>query len=176
MPARKAKAGLADALRLAEEFAAGGRICVILGDNIIEGQIGSARESFERQDGAKILLKEVPDPERFGVPVFEDRRIVRIEEKPKHAKSHYAVVGVYFYDRTVFDRICRLKPSRRGEYEITDVNNSYLAEGRMHYELLQGWWTDASTFESLWHASSLVREKATSQAETPATAGIGGGR
>ena len=165
--------GIADALRLAEEFAAGERICVILGDNIIEGEIGAARERFEGQDGAKILLKDVPDPERFGVPVFEDGRIARIEEKPKHPKSSYAVVGIYFYDRTVFDRIRKLKPSGRGEYEITDVNNSYLAEGKLHYELLEGWWTDAGTFESLWQASSLVREKAASQAETPAAAGMG---
>ena len=170
---QEGEGGIADALRLAEEFAAGERICVILGDNIIEGEIGAALESFEHQDGAKILLKEVPDPERFGVPVFEDGRIVRIEEKPKHPKSRYAVVGIYFYDRTVFDRIRQLKPSGRGEYEITDVNNSYLAEGKLHHELLAGWWTDAGTFESLWQASSLVREKAASQAETPAAAGIG---
>ncbi len=165
--------GIADALRLAEEFAAGERICVILGDNIIEGGIGAARERFEHQDGAKILLKQVPDPERFGVPVFEDGRIVRIEEKPKHPKSGYAVIGIYFYDRTVFDRIRKLKPSGRGEYEITDVNNSYLAEGKLHHELLEGWWTDAGTFESLWQANSLVREKAAIYAETPAAAGMG---
>jgi glucose-1-phosphate thymidylyltransferase len=170
---QEGEGGIADALRLAEEFAAGERICVILGDNIIEGGIEAARERFERQEGAKILLKEVPDPERFGVPVFEDGRIVRIEEKPKHSKSRYAVVGIYFYDRTVFDRIRKLKPSGRGEYEITDVNNSYLAEGKLHHELLEGRWTDAGTFESLWQASSLVREKAASQAETPAAAGTG---
>jgi len=170
---QEGEGGIADALRLAEEFAAGERICVILGDNIIEGGIGAARERFERQQGAKVLLKEVPDPERFGVPVFEDGRIVRIEEKPKHPQSRYAVVGIYFYDRTVFDHIRKLQPSGRGEYEITDVNNSYLAEGNLHYELLAGWWTDAGTFESLWQASSLVREKAASQAATPATAGMG---
>jgi len=170
---QKGEGGIADALRLAEEFAAGEKICVILGDNIIEGEIGMARERFEREDGAKILLKEVPDPERFGVPVFENGRIVRIEEKPKQPKSGYAVVGIYFYDHTVFDRIRKLQPSGRGEYEITDVNNSYLSEGNLLYELLEGWWTDAGTFESLWHASTLLREKAARQAETPATAGMG---
>ena len=171
---QEGEGGIADALRLAEEFAGRERICVMLGDNIIEGEIGVARENFERQGGAKILLKEVPDPERFGVPVFENGRIVRIEEKPKHPQSGYAVVGIYFYDRTVFDRIRQLKPSGRGEYEITDVNNSYLAEGRLHYELLEGWWTDAGTFESLRHASSLVQERAASQAQAPAKAGMGG--
>lgn len=118
-----------------------------------------------------MLLKDVPDPERFGAPVFEDGRIVRIEEKPKQPKSHYAVIGIYFYDATVFDRIRGLKPSGRGEYEITDVNNSYLAKRKLSYEVLEGWWTDASTFESLWQASSLVREKVLSQSEAPTTAG-----
>lgn len=168
---QQGECGIADALRLAEEFAAGERICVILGDNIIGGEIRAARERFELQEGAKVLLKEVPDPGRFGVPVFEDGRIIGIEEKPKQPKSHYAVVGIYFYDGTIFDRIRKLKPSARGEYEITDVNNSYLSEGRLSYELLEGWWTDAGTFESLWHASSLVRQKALGFAETPTTVG-----
>ncbi len=167
---QEGEGGIADALRLAEEFADGDKICVVLGDNIIEGEIVEARRSFERQDGAKILLKEVPDPERFGVPVFEDGRIVTIEEKPKRPKSEYAVIGIYFFDNTVFQRIRRLKPSGRGEYEITDVNNSYLAEGKLHHDILEGWWTDAGTFESLWRASSLVRDKVTRQAE-PAAAG-----
>jgi glucose-1-phosphate thymidylyltransferase len=151
--------GIADALRLAEEFAGGEKMCVALGDNLIEGDIREARESFETQQGAKILLKDVPDPERFGVPVFEGERIIRIEEKPQIAPSPYAVVGIYFYDATVFDRIRRLKPSRRGEYEITDVNNSYLADGQLNYSFLEGWWTDAGTFESMWSAARLVREK-----------------
>ena len=168
---QQGEGGIADALRLAEEFAAGERICVVLGDNIIEGEIREARQCFEHQDGAKVLLKEVPDPERFGVPVFEDGRIVRIEEKPKQPKSNYAVIGIYFYDGTVFDRIRRQKPSARGEYEITDVNNSYLAEGKLLHEFLEGWWSDAGTFESLWHASSLVREKALSRSEAPTTVG-----
>jgi glucose-1-phosphate thymidylyltransferase len=159
---QRGEGGIADALRLAEEFAAGERICVILGDNIIGGEIGPARERFEREEGAKVLLKEVPDPERFGVPVFENGRIIRIEEKPKQPKSRYAVIGIYFYDGTVFDRIRKQKPSGRGEYEITDVNNSYLAEGKLSYEVLEGWWTDAGTFESLWQASSLARQRALS--------------
>ncbi len=111
------------------------------------------------------MLKKVPDPERFGVPAFDNGRIIRIDEKPKTPSSPYAVIGVYFYDPTVFSRIRRLKPSGRQEYEITDVNNSYLAEGTMTHETLEGWWTDAGTFESLWRASNLVRElreKATS--------------
>ena len=168
---QQGEGGIADALRLAEAFAAGEKVCVILGDNIIEGEIRAARERFEHQEGAKVLLKDVPDPERFGVPVIEDGRIVRIEEKPKHPKSHYAVIGIYFYDSTVFDRIRKQKPSARGEYEITDVNNSYLAEGKLSHEVLEGWWTDAGTFESLWQASSLVRQKALGLAETQTTTG-----
>jgi len=156
---QEGESGIADALRLAEEFADGDKICVVLGDNIVEGSIVQARESFERQPGAKILLKEVPDPERFGVPVFENGRITAIEEKPKRPKSRFAVIGIYFYDNTVFERIRQLKPSGRGEYEITDVNNSYLADGLLHHDILEGWWTDAGTFESLWRATSLVREK-----------------
>ena len=161
--------GIAAALRLAEPFADGEPICVILGDNIIEKGIGHAVEDFSRHpDGAHIILKEVPDPNRFGVPVFENGsghgrsgqlgRIVRIEEKPANPASNYAVIGVYFYDATVFQRIATLKPSGRGELEITDLNNSYLAEGKLSYSLLDGWWTDAGTFESLRLASNLVAE------------------
>jgi len=106
------------------------------------------------------MLKEVHDPQRFGVPVFENSRIVRIEEKPKNPQSKYAVIGIYLYDGTVFDRIRALKPSARNEYEITDINNSYIAEGTLKHAFLDGWWTDAGTFESLWHASNMVREKA----------------
>jgi glucose-1-phosphate thymidylyltransferase len=163
---QEGEGGIADALRLAEYFAAGDKICVILGDNIIEGSVRSAKQKFEKQDrGAKVLLKEVPDPERFGVPVFDNGRIVRIEEKPKKPASPYAVIGIYFYDPTVFDRIRTLKPSGRKEYEITDVNNSYLAENILTHEILEGWWTDAGTFESLWRASNLVREKSVTGAE-----------
>jgi hypothetical protein len=108
--------------------------------------------------GAKLLLKEVPDPQRFGVPAFQGSQIVRIDEKPKQPASKFAVIGIYFYDATVFTRIGKLTPSARGEYEITDINNSYLSEGQLTYDVLTGWWTDAGTFESLWHASDLVRE------------------
>ena len=127
---QEGEAGIADALRLAEPWAKGDSICVVLGDNIIEGDIKDAAAKFEKlEKGAMVMLKEVTDPERFGVPVFENERIVRIEEKPKKPQSSYAVIGVYFYDVSVFDRIRRLKPSGRGEYEITDVNNSYIEEG-----------------------------------------------
>jgi glucose-1-phosphate thymidylyltransferase len=165
---QEGEAGIADALRLAEPWAKGDKICVVLGDNIIEGDVRDAANSFAQQDkGAMVMLKEVPDPERFGVPVLENGRIVRIEEKPKKPLSSYAVIGIYFYDSTVFDRIRGLKPSGRGEYEITDINNSYLTEGTMCHTLLQGWWTDAGTFESLWHASNMVREKVLRSAQEP---------
>jgi len=158
---QEGEGGIADALRLAEPFAAGQKICVILGDNILEKSIRRAREHFEREEqGARILLKEVPDPERFGVPIFERGRITKIEEKPKVPGSDYAVIGVYFYDGTVFDRVRRLRPSGRGEFEITDVNNSYLGEGKLEHEIIDGGWTDAGTFESLWRATKLMREKA----------------
>jgi len=155
--------GIAAALDLAEPFADGEPLCVILGDNIIEKGIGHAVEEYSRQaDGAHIILKHVSDPSRFGVPVFENgrdkARIVRIEEKPQNPASHYAVIGIYFYDRTVFERIRQLVPSSRGELEITDLNNSYLAEGKLTYSTLDGWWTDAGTFESLRLASNLVAE------------------
>jgi len=157
---QEGEAGIADALRLAEPFAAGEKICVILGDNILEKSVLGAREKFERQEGgALILLKEVLDPERFGVPMFEGKRIVRIEEKPRVPGSPYAVIGVYFYDGTVFDRVRRLKPSGRGEFEITDVNNSYLFDEQLNYDVIDGGWTDAGTFESLWRATKMVREK-----------------
>ena len=166
---QEGEGGIADALRLAEPWAKGDKICVVLGDNIIESEVRDAARSFEKQDkGAMVMLKEVPDPERFGVPVIENGRIVRIEEKPKKPLSSYAVIGIYFYDGTVFDRIRGLKPSGRGEYEITDINNSYIAEGSLRHTLLEGWWTDAGTFESLWHASNMVREKVLRSAQEPA--------
>jgi glucose-1-phosphate thymidylyltransferase len=152
--------GIADALRMAEPFAAGDKICVILGDNILENSVREAKEKFEQQgEGGRILLKQVPDPERFGVPMFEGKRIVRIEEKPRMPASPYAVIGVYFYDGTVFERVRKLKPSGRGEFEITDVNNSYLSEGKLSHDVIEGGWTDAGTFESLWRATKMVREK-----------------
>ncbi len=156
---QEGEGGIADALRLAEHFAERELICVILGDNLIEGNVKQAAARFRQQgDGAKILLKQVPDPERFGVPRIENDRIVEIIEKPKEPPSEYAVTGIYFYDHTVFDFIRTLKPSQRGELEITDVNNMYLGRGALTYEILDGWWTDAGTFPSLLRASNLVAE------------------
>ncbi len=156
---QEGEGGIAAALALAEYFAEGQKICVILGDNVIEKNIKKAVEDFERQErGAKIMLKEVPDPERFGVPVFENGKLVRIEEKPKVPKSRYAVTGIYMYDSQVFDIIRTLKPSERGELEITDVNNTYIERGEMTWEILDGWWTDAGTFDSLLRASNLVAQ------------------
>ena len=165
---QEGEGGIADALRLAEYFARGENICVILGDNIIQNSVLPAKQKFEKQErGAKVLLKEVPDAERFGVPVFDNGRIVRIEEKPKSPASSYAVIGLYFYDATVFERIGTLRPSKRQEYEITDVNNSYVAENQLTHEILEGWWTDAGTFESLWRANNLVRENSISKVAQP---------
>lgn len=157
---QKGEGGIADALGLAEYFANNEKIVVILGDNIIEDNIYPFIEEFKKQpDGAKILLKEVPEPNRFGVPVFEDGKIIRIEEKPKVPPSPYAVTGIYMYDHTVFDIIRTLKPSPRGELEITDVNNTYIKRGNLTYNILSGFWTDAGTFESLFKASELVRKR-----------------
>ncbi len=156
---QEGEGGIADALRLAEDFAEGEKICVVLGDNILEGSIKDAADKFRQQkEGAHILLKEVTSPERFGVPVFENGKIVRIEEKPSAPASNFAVTGVYFYDSTVFAKANQLKPSRRGELEITDVNNAYLKEGTLTYSNLDGWWTDAGTFESLRLANNLVAD------------------
>jgi len=156
---QEGEGGIAEALGLAEFFADGEKICVVLGDNIIEKNIRKAAQAFEAQkEGAKILLKEVPDPHRFGVPELKGNRILRIEEKPKEPKSKYAVIGIYFYDAKVFDIIKTLKPSDRGELEITDVNNRYIEEGTMTYDILEGWWTDAGTFESLLRANQLVAQ------------------
>jgi glucose-1-phosphate thymidylyltransferase len=152
--------GIADALRLCEHFAEGDRICVILGDNIIENDITPHLRRFEEQSsGARILLKGVRDPERFGVPVIVDSRVVRIEEKPAIPKSQYAVTGVYFYDQRVFEYIRDLVPSERNELEITDVNNAYIEAGDLEYDVLDGWWTDAGNIESLHLASRLVATK-----------------
>jgi glucose-1-phosphate thymidylyltransferase len=154
---QQGEGGIAAALSLAEHFADGGKLCVMLGDNIIEKNIRSAVEAFAAQSrGAKILLKRVPDPERFGVAILRGGRVVRIVEKPRRPPSRYAVTGIYLYDSEVFDFIRRVKPSKRGELEITDVNNHYIAAGAMTYEILRGWWTDAGTFESLQRASRLV--------------------
>jgi glucose-1-phosphate thymidylyltransferase len=156
---QEGEGGIAEALRLAEFFASGEAICVVLGDNLIEKNIRRAAKNFEKQKGgAKILLKEVPDPQRFGVPDLREDRILRIEEKPKEPKSQYAVIGIYFYDSDVFNIIKTLKPSNRGELEITDVNNRYIEKGLMTWDILEGWWTDAGTFESLLRANQLVAQ------------------
>jgi glucose-1-phosphate thymidylyltransferase len=154
---QEGEGGIAAALSLAEYFADNDKIVVILGDNIIEGNIRGAVASFQAQkDGARILLKEVSDPQRFGVPVFEGEKIVRIDEKPLKPASSYAVIGIYMYDHRVFDFIKTLKPSERGELEITDVNNFYLREGKIGWDVLEGWWTDAGTFDSLQYAGGMV--------------------
>ena len=156
---QEGEGGIAEALRLAEFFASGEKLCVVLGDNVIERNIRKAVENFRRQkEGAKILLKEVPDPQRFGVAEMKGDRIARIEEKPKEPKSHYAVIGIYLFDQEVFNAIKTLKPSDRGELEITDVNNLYIEKGLMTWDILEGWWTDAGTFESLLRANQLVAQ------------------
>lgn len=156
---QEGEGGIAAALSLAEFFADKGKIVVVLGDNIIEKNIKKAVEAFEKQEeGARILLKEVPDPKRFGVPILDGDRVIGIEEKPSAPKSSYAVIGIYMYDSRVFDFIKTLKPSERGELEITDVNNFYIREGKMEWDVLDGWWSDAGTFESLRYAGNMVAE------------------
>src|SRR5437660_6422729 len=156
---QEGEGGIAEALGLAEHFADGEPVCVVLGDNIIENNVRQAVENFRKQSsGARILLKEVQDANRFGVAEIRGDRVVGIQEKPSNPRSNYAVIGIYFYDATVFEKIRRLKPSGRGELEITDVNNSYIEEGNLSYEILDGWWTDAGTFESLLRANNLVAE------------------
>jgi glucose-1-phosphate thymidylyltransferase len=152
--------GIAQALALAENFAAGDRIAVILGDNIFEDSLGEEAAQFARQPaGARLLLKEVPDPQRFGVAEIAGDRVVHIAEKPKAPKSSWAVTGIYFYDGDVFEIIRRQKPSARGEMEITDVNNAYIAAKTLTYGVIKGWWSDAGTFESLAHVHDLIRER-----------------
>lgn len=156
---QEGEGGIAAALSLVEHFAGGDPICVVLGDNIIQGNIRGAADAYREQGGgAKILLKKVTDPERFGVPELDGQHVLRIDEKPKQPKSEYAVIGIYMYDSAVFNIIRTLKPSGRGELEITDVNNAYISRGEMTWDELDGWWTDAGTFESLLHASNLVAE------------------
>jgi glucose-1-phosphate thymidylyltransferase len=153
--------GIAEALGMARYYGQGEQVVVILGDNILEDDITPYVEAFRRQvAGAKILLKEVDDPERFGVAELKGDRVIGIEEKPLAPRSRYAVTGVYFYDRSVWDIISTLKPSGRGELEITDVNNAYIRKNQMSFDVLPGWWTDAGTFESLYKANRLVAEKA----------------
>ena len=171
---QEGEGGIADALKLAEAFAEGDSICVVLGDNIIEGNIKrAAGEFFTQKTGAKILLKQVPDPERFGVAELSDApphgRITKIIEKPTNPASDFAVTGIYFYDNRVFETCRTLKPSQRNELEITDVNNSYLAAGDLTYDILEGWWTDAGTFESLHRASRYVAEGGANHIDLEAT-------
>ncbi len=152
--------GIAQALGLAENFANGQSVAVILGDNVFQADLAAhARRFSEQGEGARLLLKQVPDPERFGVAEIRDGKVVGIEEKPKTPKSDYAIIGVYFYDSAVFDVIRTLKPSARGELEITDVNNAYVRSGQLGYDILEGWWTDAGTFESLARANDLVQKE-----------------
>ena len=156
---QEGEGGIAQALSLAEEFSDNGKICIVLGDNIIEKNIYGAVKNFKKQEnGAKIIVKQVSDPERFGVPVLQGDTVIAIEEKPDVPKSNYAVIGIYMFDNTVFDIIRTLQPSQRGELEITDVNNVYIKRGNMTYEFLDGWWTDAGTFDSLRTATNLVAE------------------
>lgn len=151
--------GIAQALGLAEHFVGDDSMVVILGDNVFADSIAEYVDNFRRQArGAKILIQEVPDPHRYGVPELDGDRIVSIEEKPAEPKSHYAVTGIYMYDAHVFDVVRTLKPSNRGELEITDVNNAYIAAGTLTYDILQGWWTDAGTYGSLMRANELAQD------------------
>jgi len=171
---QEGEGGIAEALSLVEHFGAGDPVCVVLGDNIIEGNIAAAVRAYRHQGkGAKIILKKVPDPHRFGVPELEGKRVLRIEEKPEFPKSDYAVIGIYMYDGEVYDIIRTLKPSGRGELEITDVNNAYIERDEMTWEQLEGWWTDAGTFESLLHASNLVAGTGANKMDLDPAAEIG---
>jgi glucose-1-phosphate thymidylyltransferase len=155
--------GIAQALALAENFAGGAPLCVILGDNIFQDDLQGEADAFLKQGrGARVVLKPVPDPHRFGVADVQGDQVVGIEEKPREPKSNLAVTGIYFYDGQVFDIIRRQKPSGRGEMEITDVNNAYIQKGQLSFGTFQGWWSDAGTFPSLANANELA-----SQVEPP---------
>ena len=157
---QRGEGGIAEALSLAEDFVEGDRVVVILGDNILEQGIRQSVERFAAQPaGARLLLKEVEDPGRFGVAEMREGKIVGIEEKPAQPKSSFVVTGIYLYDEQVFDIIKTLKPSGRGELEITDVNNAYLRRGQLAYDILEGWWTDAGLPETIYRATTLVRER-----------------
>jgi len=157
---QEGEGGIADALRLAENFIVNDRFVVILGDNIVEKSIRAHVDRFRAQArGARILLKEVPDPQRFGVARLDGDRVAEIIEKPQQPPSAYAVTGIYMYDPQVFGFIRGLAPSKRGELEITDVNNAYLRLGELEHDILDGWWTDAGTFPSLYRATQLIHEK-----------------
>ncbi|KAF0135290.1 MAG: glucose-1-phosphate thymidylyltransferase [Candidatus Saganbacteria bacterium] len=154
--------GIAQALFLAQEFVGTDNMIVILGDNIFEDNLSPFLKKFKNQkNGAMVLLKEVSDPHRFGVVEIIDGKITKIEEKPKKPKSKFAVTGIYFYDDSVFEVIKNLKPSSRGELEISDVNNAFLKKGELEYDNLSGWWSDAGTFESLERATLLKEGKIT---------------
>ena len=157
---QQGEGGIADALGLTEHFAEGHKVVVILGDNIFEKSIKTYVDKFREQpDGGRILIKKVNDPERFGTVELKDDKILGIEEKPDKPKSNYIVTGIYMYDASVYKIIKTLKPSGRGELEITDVNNAYIKEGKMRYDVLDGWWTDAGAIESLLRANNLVAER-----------------
>lgn len=155
---QKGEGGIADALKLAEHFAGEDRVIVFLGDNIIGGSIKKFINNFKIQKrGARILLKEVPDPKNYGVPEIKNKKIIKIIEKPKKPESKYAVIGIYMYDNTVFDIIKNLKPSKRGEFEITDVNNAYIKKGLMEYDILEGFWADAgASIDALFNTNKIV--------------------
>ena len=163
---QEGEGGIAAALSLAEDFAGADPICVILGDNIYENSLKRSADEFTRTGkGARIHLKQVENPQRFGVPVMQDGSILRIEEKPKNPPSNFAVTGLYMYDSSVFEIIKTLKPSGRGELEITDVNNAYIQRNQMTWEVIEGWWSDAGTFDSLLRANILVASQHTSNEE-----------
>ncbi len=152
--------GIAQALGLAENFATQQPLVVILGDNIFQDSLKDyAKKFIDQETGARLLLKQVQIPQRFGVAEISGDRVIAIEEKPQQPKSNYAVTGIYFYDNSVFDIIQTLKPSSRGELEISDVNNAYISRRQLAYNIIQGWWTDAGTFDSLIHASELVMKE-----------------
>ena len=155
---QKGEGGIAEALGLAREFAENEKVCVILGDNILERSIRPAARAFERQaEGAKVFLKKVANPRAYGIADVKGRRITRITEKPKRPRSDLAVIGVYMYPPDVFEVIPTLKPSARGELEITDVNNHYVRAGAMTYDVVEGWWADAGESMDSWlEACQLV--------------------
>ena len=155
--------GIAEALSLAEDFAEKGPVAVILGDNIFEDDFSKAVAAFEGKRGAKVFLKVVKDPHRFGVADMKNGKILSIEEKPKQPKSNYVTTGFYLYDRDIWERLAELTPSERGELEITDAHNAYINEGLLAYGVVEGFWSDAGTFDSLVHAASWVaaRERGT---------------
>ena len=155
---QEGEGGIADALKLAEDFADGDSVCVILGDNCTDANFKADVKSFK--DGALVFLKEVPDPKRFGIATVDEKgNILKIEEKPKNPESNLAVTGLYLYDNSVFEKARNLKPSERGELEITDVNNAYLQEGKLGSTLLNGYWRDAGTFDTLFEANKYWFEK-----------------